>query len=98
MPPMTLAPIGDDTPPIEGRTSTDSVVRSAQRPRAKLKRHPNEEGQSGEDTHGEAGENASQLASTVLDYAGDGKPWEKEDGKREQRPAHSADVCQWLSE
>jgi hypothetical protein len=48
---------------------------------AKLKRHPYEEGQSGEDTHGEAGENASQLASTALDYADDDKPWEKEDGK-----------------
>ena len=48
---------------------------------AKLKRHPNEEGQSGEDTLSEAGENASQLASTVRDYADDDKPWEKEDGK-----------------
>jgi hypothetical protein len=35
----------------------------------------------GEDTHGEAGENASQLASRVLDYADDDKPWEKEDGR-----------------
>jgi hypothetical protein len=43
----------------------------------------------------EAGENASQLASKVLDYD---KPCEKEDGRQEQRPAHSADVCQWLSE
>jgi hypothetical protein len=48
---------------------------------AKLKRHPKEEDQSGEDTHGEAGENASQLASTVLDHADNDKSGEKEDGK-----------------